>query len=180
MLTSGSSEDIYELTVTVGGHLFEGEFIRNEAKEDENREQAVKGKIYVKAGDKIRIPKIPSGTSFEVKESNLDELNQAFTKYDKENYKVVNAEVLATDEKASGNYEITELETIRYECKDGNVKEAELKKTALNQTVAFKNVRTNPDNYSHTDVVINKFTMDENGNIVITPDELGKSENKEN
>lgn len=256
VLTSGSSEDIYELTVTVGGHLFEGGFIRNEAKEDENREQAVKGKIYVKAGDKIRIPKIPSGTSFEVKESNLNELNQAFTKYDKENYKVVNAEVLATDEKASGkllfkknaevivtntlllgnltikktidsvnydngdpiftfqikhletgkvfeytmrfkkdealtqtktfellplgNYEITELETIRYECVGGNVKQTELKKTALNQTVAFKNVRTNPDNYSHTDVVINKFTMDENGNIVITPDQLGKSENKEN
>ena len=102
VLTSGSSEDTYELTVTVGGHLFEGEFIRNEAKEDENREHAVKGKIYVKAGDQIRIPKIPSGTSFEVKESNLDELNKNFTKYDKETYEVKNADILSTDGKASG------------------------------------------------------------------------------
>ncbi len=256
VLTSGSSEDTYELTVTVGGHLFEGEFIRNEAKEDENREHAVKGKIYVKAGDQIRIPKIPSGTSFEVKESNLDELNKNFTKYDKETYEVKNADILSTDGKASGKllfkknaevivtntlllgnltikktidtanyengdpiftfqirhletgkmfeytmrfesgnsmtqektfellplgtYEVTELETIRYECEGGNIKEAELTKNASEQTVSFKNIRTNPDNYSHTDVVINKFTMDENGNIIITPDRVKQTGNKEN
>lgn len=254
VLTSGSSEDTYELTVTVGGHLFEGEFIRNEAKEDENREHAVKGKIYVKAGDQIRIPKIPSGTSFEVKESNLDELNKNFTKYDKETYEVKNADILSTDGKASGKllfkknaevivtntlllgnltikktidtanyengdpiftfqirhletgkmfeytmrfesgnpmtqektfellplgtYEVTELETIRYECEGGNIKEAELTKNASEQTVSFKNIRTNPDNYSHTDVVINKFTMDENGNIIITPDRVKQTGNK--
>lgn len=256
VLTSGSSEDTYELTVTVGGHLFEGEFIRNGASEEVNREQAVKGKIYVKAGDQIRIPKIPSGTSFEVKESNLDVLNAKYTKYDQETYQVNNADILSTDGKAAGklifkknaevivtntmvlgnltikktidsanylngdpiftfkikhletgnvfeytmrfkegeamtqektfellplgNYEVTELETIRYECEDGNIKEAELTKEAVDQTVAFKNIRTNPDNYSHTDVVINKFTMDENGNIVITPDRLKQTENKEN
>lgn len=254
VLTSGSSEDTYELTVTVGGHLFEGEFIRNEAKEDENREHAVKGKIYVKAGDQIRIPKIPSGTSFEVKESNLDELNKNFTKYDKETYEVKNADILSTDGKASGKllfkknaevivtntlllgnltikktidtanyengdpiftfqirhletgkmfeytmrfesgnpmtqektfellplgtYEVTELETIRYECEGGNIKEAELTKNASEQTVSFKNIRTNSDNYSHTDVVINKFTMDENGNIIITPDRVKQTGNK--
>lgn len=256
VLTSGSSDDNYELTVTVGGHLFEGEFIRNDAKEDENREHAVNGKIYVKAGDQIRIPKIPSGTSFEVKESNLDELNKNFTKYDEETYEVKNADILSTDGKASGKllfkknaevivtntlllgnltikktidtanyengdpiftfqirhvetgkmfeytmrfesgnpmtqektfellplgtYEVTELETIRYECEDGNVKETELTKDASEQTVAFKNIRTNSDNYSHTDVVINKFTMDENGNIVITPDRVKQTGNKEN
>lgn len=256
VLTSGSSEDTYELTVTVGGHLFEGEFIRNGASEEVNREQAVKGKIYVKAGDQIRIPKIPSGTSFEVKESNLDVLNAKYTKYDQETYQVNNADILSTDGKAAGklifkknaevivtntmvlgnltikktidsanylngdpiftfkikhletgnvfeytmrfkegeamtqektfellplgNYEVTELETIRYECEDGNIKEAELTKEAVDQTVAFKNIRTNPDNYSHTDVVINKFTMDKNGNIVITPDRLEQTGNKEN
>ena len=48
------------------------------------------------------------------------------------------------------------------------------------KTVSFKNIRTNPDNYSHTDVVINKFTMDENGNIIITPDRVKQTGNKEN
>lgn len=256
ILTSGSSEDTYELIVKVGGHLFEGEFIRNDAKEEENREHAVKGKIYVKAGDQIRIPKIPSGTSFEVKESNLDELNKNFTKYDKEIYEVKNAEAVSTDGKAAGKllfkknaevivtntlllgnltikktidtanyengdpiftfqirhvetgkvfeytmrfesgnpmtqektfellplgtYEVTELETIRYECEDGNKKETELTKIASEQTVSFKNIRTNPDNYSHTDVVINKFTMDEKGNIIITPDRVKQTGSKEN
>lgn len=255
-LTSGSSDDIYELTVTLGEHLFEGKFIRNGAVEEGNLEQAVKGKIYVKAGDEIRIPKIPAGTSFEVKETNLDKLNQDFTKYDQETYEVKDAEDSVSDGKASGKllfkknaevivtntlllgnltikktidtanyengdpiftfqirhletgkmfeytmrfesgnpmtqektfellplgtYEVTELETIRYECEDGNVKETELTKDASEQTVSFKNIRTNPDNYSHTDVVINKFTMDENGNIVITPDRVKQTGNKEN
>lgn len=77
-----------------------------------------------------------------------------------------------------GTYEVTELETIRYECEGGNIKEAELTKNASEQTVSFKNIRTNSDNYSHTDVVINKFTMDENGNIIITPDRVKQTGNK--
>lgn len=244
-----SSSDTYEITVRIGGQLFKGGFYRNGASVEGSMETTSDGKITLKANESIRIPNIPSGTSFEVKETNLEDLNKDYIKYDKEKYTVVNADSPNTVDKAAGiliygqntqvtvtntillgnltiekqidevnynngdpiftfqidrkdnsgnivetmyrtirftkdenvtskkvvlknvefgNYVVTELKTMRYECSKSEVQETILTKEVPNAAVQYLNVLTNGDNFSHTDMVVNHFEV-VNGEIVITP-----------
>lgn len=66
-----------------------------------------------------------------------------------------------------GSYRVTELETLRYEA-EGNVyvKDAEVAELKTS-SVAFRNKLVNEKFDSDTDMIVNAFGLDENGNIII-------------
>lgn len=66
-----------------------------------------------------------------------------------------------------GTYKVTELETLRYTLVTANGVKGTV--TANGEAkVAFTNKLTDTERYSHSDIVINSFRMDENGNIQIS------------
>lgn len=74
-----------------------------------------------------------------------------------------------------GNYEIVELDTIRYDTCDSNFENTVNSKQQIvlsaDDNVRYYNKLTYDDNFSHTDVVTNEFSVNENGEITITPND---------
>ncbi|MEG2821247.1 MAG: fibro-slime domain-containing protein [Lachnospiraceae bacterium] len=245
-MSSGQiSRDEFEMTVKIGGKLYTGVYYLNGSSIPETT-PAEEGKINLKAKDRVEIRNIPSGTSFEVKESNLDALNNTTEKYQEPSYQVEGAEQIQTESEASGKlklksnatvtvtntmklsqltiiknieglesvngdgiftfkitcpdgvvlyktmrftedsktsqsvtignlpfgtYQVEELDTMRYTLQGEAVRSVELD-TAEGETVTYTNKRTYESNYSHTDVVVNKFTVNADGSITCKPDKL--------
>ena len=66
-----------------------------------------------------------------------------------------------------GEYEVTELTTMRYECTDGkDGKSATISLENIRDEVTFKNEKINKKNFSDTDVVVNTCGFDNNGKLV--------------
>lgn len=237
MVDGQSSEDIYTMQVKIGDKLFNGTYFIYDGNSGTETawENATDGIITLKAGQRIVIKKIPSKTSFEITEINLDPeqyydpvyhvkdadhagtdgyasgvLNidrNAFVtvtneyKYSKltitksiNDLYAVNGDAIFTfevicpdgsrlyktfrftEENASvkqsftiddlpfGTYEVRELNTMRYTCQ-GSTNRTAVLETQGGVTVEFTNYRTYESNFSHTDVVVNKFTVSEDGSI---------------
>lgn len=65
-----------------------------------------------------------------------------------------------------GEYTVEELNTLRYKCYiNGELKSSTSVNLNSNIEVLFNNVLTYDKNFSHTDVVENSFTIDENGTV---------------
>ena len=66
-----------------------------------------------------------------------------------------------------GEYEVTELTTMRYECTDGkDGKSATISLENISDKVTFENEKINKKNFSDTDVVVNTCGFDNNGKLV--------------
>lgn len=73
-----------------------------------------------------------------------------------------------------GNYTVEELNTVRYTLDNESLNPASVKLEDINgTTVYFKNNLTNDDDFSHTDVLENKFTI-KDGSITITQEKHTK------
>lgn len=108
--------------------------------------------------------------TFEIEDENGNTItkNIRFTQNDEATTKST-----AVIELPLGNYKITELDTIRYEIDDAHNKEQEIELENENLvTVTFKNNLKSKNNYSHTDIVENRFTIDDNGNVSVDNDKL--------
>lgn len=241
-LVQGQNSNLdFAFLITVGGRPYEGVYYKN-GNGTAVQEPMVDGKITLKQNEYITICDLPSGTSFEVKETgsaydykvpvykidHADNINlqdsASGTMQLKENTTVtvinemvrgtlaINKEIdkanwengdpiftfkidyygesgneiketfyctlrfedgtynksLTLDNLKLGKYVVTELETIRYQCQSVNPQEIMLTTSNQSAVANYANKRVNGDNYSHTDVVVNSFTMDEQGNIIIT------------
>lgn len=107
--------------------------------------------------------------TFEIKDRDGNTLTQniRFTSED--------GETLSTAEISLplGEYTITELDTMRYEIADESDKEQKVKLIDENlKEVIFKNILQTKKHYSHTDIVVNKFSINENGSVSVSKDYL--------
>lgn len=72
-----------------------------------------------------------------------------------------------------GEYTITELDTMRYEIAEDSTKVQKIELEDENiEEVIFKNRLQTKDYYSHTDIVVNKFSINENGSVSVSKDYL--------
>lgn len=108
--------------------------------------------------------------TFEIKDSNGNTYvkNVRFTSDDIANTDGKYTKATAILELPFGEYEITELDTIRYEVVGEKVKKVELENNGLKQ-VKFENKLDNSTNYSHTDLMENRFTINADGSVSVTP-----------
>ena len=64
-----------------------------------------------------------------------------------------------------GNYTLEELDTIRYQCDQQNLVDVTISASDLCPKRSFNNEKVNNKNFSHTDLLINEFTLNENGKV---------------
>lgn len=97
-MSSGQTEDTFNMTVTLGGELYSGEYFLIDAEGSTHTKTATDGIIPLEVGQEAVIDDIPAGTTFKVKE---EELNPA--EYNAPTYTVTNGgESPVTEGGASG------------------------------------------------------------------------------
>lgn len=83
------TDDQYEITVKIGGKLYSGNAEKMGANNTESGVTIQNGKISLKSGEKITIPGIPTGMSYEVFETSPATTSKAYT-YDQPKYQIGN------------------------------------------------------------------------------------------
>lgn len=107
--------------------------------------------------------------TFEIKDSNGNTITQNIRFTSEDDRTLSTAEISLP----LGEYTITELDTIRYKIADESAKEQEVELEDENlKVVKFRNILQTKDYYSHTDIVVNKFSINENGSVSVSKDYL--------
>lgn len=97
-MSSGQTEDTFNMTVTLGGELYNGEYFLIDENDGTTSHTAINGIISLEVGQEAVIDDIPAETTFKVKE---EELNPA--EYNTPTYTVTNGgESPVTEGEASG------------------------------------------------------------------------------